>query len=70
MALVHLFHACGGGARARVELADVGVGEPVLPHERHRGLKILVGLARESTDDVCGQLQARHQLQQRVCHSA
>lgn len=66
----YLLHARSGGSGARVELADVGVGEPVLAHQRHRDLKVLISFPWEAADDICGQLQSRHQAQQRVSHPA
>ena len=50
----------------RVELGDVQDGELVLVHEAERLLKLLLRLARESSDDVGGQREPRDETQHLV----
>lgn len=70
----HFVHFGGCCPWSRIELADVHHWEVVVLHQVNRIVKLLVGLAWETTNDVSGDGQFRHVLNQvvanflEICH--
>lgn len=58
--LWNLLHLGRWSSRSQVELVDEEAGKAVLPHQLHRLLKVLVCFTWQTTDDVCGNSDARN----------